>query len=340
MKAALYAGIKNIKVEELSLSKIGDDDLVIKVGACGVCGTDFHIYNGEAPAKVPVVIGHEYAGEVIETGKNAAEFKIGNKVVIDPNIYCGYCRFCREGKINLCRNLKALGVTINGGMAEYSIVPKKQAYILPDNFSIKNAAFAEPLSCCVHGIKQANIKTGDTVAVLGMGTIGLLMIQLARLNGALKIIAIDPIEEKNKTAENLEVDYTFNPLDKYFLSDFENITSGGADVVIECVGNQSATELAFNLVKPGGRIVIFGLADPRAAISINLQSFFHKELTVKSSLLNPFSFQTAVDLLVSNKVNVDVLNPVEIHLQSEALDSLFSQERDKTVIKYMVLPGE
>ncbi len=340
MKAALYAGVKNIKVEDIVLQNIGYDDLIIKVGACGICGTDFHIYNGEAPAKVPVIIGHEYAGEVVETGKNASEFKTGNKVVIDPNIYCGYCRYCREGKINLCRNLKALGVTMNGGMAEYSIVPKKQAYLLPDNYSIKNAAFAEPLSCSVHGINQANIKAGDAVAVLGMGTIGLLMIQLARLHGASKIISIDPIEEKNRTAEDLLADYTLNPFDKYFLSDFDNITSGGADVVIECVGNQSAAELVFQLVKPGGRIVIFGLADPKAAISLNLQSFFHKELSVKSSLLNPFTFQTAVDLLVSNQINVEALNPYIIHLRSDVLDSLFSKERDKTVIKYMVLPGE
>lgn len=237
-------------------------------------------------------------------------------------------------------NLKALGVTINGGMAQYSVVPKKQVYRLPNNFPIKNAAFTEPLSCCVHGVAQAKIKTGDTVAVLGMGTIGLIMIQLARLNGAAKIISIDPVEEKYKIAENVGTDYTFNPLDKYFLSDFRNITSGGADVVIECVGNRAAAGLTFELVKPGGRIVLFGLADPNAAISLNLQSFFHKELSVKSSLLNPFTFQTAVDLLVSNKVRVDDFVPVTIPLRTEALNSLFSKERDKTVIKYMVLPGE
>ena len=161
MKAALYAGIKNIAVKELPLPKINDDDLIIKVGACGVCGTDFHIFNGEASAKVPIVIGHEYAGEVVDVGKSVTEFKSGDKVVIDPNIYCGYCSFCREGRINLCQNLKALGVTINGGMAQYSVVPQKQAYHLPGDFPIKNAAFAEPLSCCVHGIEQAKIKTGD-----------------------------------------------------------------------------------------------------------------------------------------------------------------------------------
>ncbi len=338
MKAALFAGIKNLRVEEMPIQKINEDEIIIKVSACGVCGTDYHIYNGEAPAKAPVVIGHEYAGEVVESGINAAEYKAGDKVVIDPNIYCGYCSFCREGKINLCENLKALGVTINGGMAQYSVVPKKQAYLLPSNFPINNAVFAEPLSCCIHGIEQAEVKMGDTVAVLGMGTIGLLMIQLARINGASKIIAIDPVTEKCKLAWTLHVDAALDPSDKYFLSDFENITSGGADIVIECAGNQSAAELAFKLVKKGGKVIIFGLADPAAAISLNLQSVFHKELTIKSSLLNPFTFQKAVDLLVQEKVLVDILNPVAIPLQSQSLDSLFSNARDKTVTKYMVLP--
>lgn len=340
MKAALYAGNKHLTVEELSLDKMNDDDLIIEVGACGVCGTDFHILNGEAPAKIPVVIGHEYAGRIVETGKNADDFQVGNKVVIDPNIYCGYCSFCREGKVNLCKNLKALGVTINGGMAQYSIVPKKQAYHLPNNFPVNNAVFTEPLSCCVHGIEQAEIKIGNSVAILGLGTIGLLMVQLARLKGASKIISIEPIEEKYKAAENLNVDFILNPFNKYFFSDFNNITDNGADIVIECVGSQSAAEIAFKLVRKGGRVVIFGLSNPQAALQLNLQSFFHKELTLKSSLLNPFTFPTAIELLTSKKINVDVINPVSVPLQTESLDRLFSQEKDKTIIKYMVLPGE
>ena len=141
MKAALFAGNKNLTVEELSLDIMKDDDIIIEVNACGVCGTDFHIFNGEAPAKVPVIIGHEFAGSIVETGKSVSEFKVGDKVVIDPNIYCGYCRFCRVGKINLCENLKALGVTENGGMAQYSTVPQKQAYYLPPNFPVQDAIF-------------------------------------------------------------------------------------------------------------------------------------------------------------------------------------------------------
>ena len=340
MKAALFTGNKHLTVEEISLDKMKDEDIIIEVNACGVCGTDFHIYNGEAPARVPVVIGHEFAGKIVETGKSVSGLKVGDKVVINPNIYCGYCRFCREGKINLCENLKALGVSENGGMAQYSIVPQKQAYYLPPNFPIQDAIFAEPLSCCLHGIEQAEIKTGDTVAVLGMGTIGLLMVQLLKLKGASRVISIEPVEEKYKTAENLNVDFILNPYNKYFTSDFENITSGGADVVIECAGNKSAAQLAIELAKPGGRIILFGLADPKAVLSLNMQSFFHKELTLKSSLLNPFTFQTAVDLLITKKIHVGVLDPISIPLQTESLDRLFSSEKDETVIKYMVLPGE
>lgn len=340
MKAAVFAGNKHLTVEELSLDQIKDDDLIVEVSACGVCSTDFHIFNGEAPAKVPVIIGHEYAGKIVETGRNVNDFKVGDKVVIDPNIYCGYCRFCREGKINLCENLKALGVSKNGGMAQYSILPQKQAYHLTPNFPMQNAIFVEPLSCCLHGIEQAEIKIGDIVAIIGMGTIGLLMAQLTRLKGASKVISIDPVEEKYKAGENLQIDFILNPFNKYFHSDFKNITSGGADIVIECAGNKSAAELAIELSKPGGRIILFGLADPKAILSLNMQSFFHKELTLKSSLLNPFTFQTAVDLLISKKIHVGVLNPITVPLQTESLDRLFSNERDKTIIKYMVLPGE
>ena len=340
MKAAVFAGNKHLTVEELSLCKMKDEDIIIEVDACGVCGTDFHIFNGEAPVKVPVVIGHEFAGRIVEMGKSVSGFNVGDKVVIDPNMSCGYCRFCRDGKINLCENLKALGVSENGGMAQYSIVPQKQAYYLPPNFPIRDAIFTEPLSCCLHGIEQAEIKTGDTVAVLGMGTIGLLMVQLARLNGASRIISIEPVEKKFKAAEHLNVDFILNPYNKYFTSDFKNITSGGADVVIECVGNKSAAQLALELTKPGGKIILFGLADSKDVLALNMQSFFHKELTIKSSLLNPFTFQRAVELITSKKIHVDVLNPISIPLQTEPLERLFSDEKDETIIKYMVLPGE
>lgn len=339
MLALIFNGPNNINVADHPVSSIGESELLIQVGACGVCGTDFHIFKGEAPAKAPVIIGHEYVGEVVDTGKAASGFKIGDRVAINPNIHCGYCQFCRKGKINLCENLKALGVTINGGIAQYSIVPITQAHLLPKNFSFETAAFAEPLSCCIHGVDQADIKLNDSVIIVGAGTIGLIMTQLALLKGASKVIVIDIADEKLALAQKLKAHYTFNIKREYSKEQISDLTSGGADVVIECAGNSSAVKTSFELVKKGGTIVIFGLADSKDYIPLYLQSFFHKELNIKSSLLNPFTFQTAVDLLVSNRVRVDLFKTAKLKLEYHDMNKLFNEPRDNSVIKYMVIPN-
>ncbi len=191
MLAAIFEETNYIHLGTENLPKLSANEILLKVNACGICGTDFHIYEGKAPARRHVILGHEYAGEVVEVGTEVQTFKVGDKAAVNPNIHCGYCQYCKAGKINLCENLKALGVTQNGGLAEYSVVPISQAYLIPKDFSIQSAAFAEPLSCCVHGIEQAGIKLNDTVAVIGCGTIGLLMIQLAFLKGASKVFALD-----------------------------------------------------------------------------------------------------------------------------------------------------
>lgn len=338
MQAAIFNGPHNISVKNFVLPKLREDELLIKVGACGVCGTDFHIFEGNAPASIPVILGHEYTGEVVELGPGVKDFKTGTRVAINPNIHCGYCEYCRKGKINLCINLKALGVTVNGGFSEYSVAPVTQAHILPENFPYKTAAFAEPLSCCVHGINQASIRVGDTVAVVGAGPIGLLMLQLARLSGASKTFAVDISEQKRNIAASLKADYVFDPQSEDFVASFIDQTSGGADVVIECAGSETAAKTALGIIKKGGTLVIFGLANPKAALSIYLQAFFHKELTIKSSILNPNTFQTAVDLLVNGKIDTRLFNPVTVSLIDDEIDSLFKNIRDSSVIKYMVVP--
>lgn len=339
MQAVVFNGPHNISVREYSLSKLNANELLIKVAACGVCGTDFHIFEGNAPAKAPVILGHEYVGEVVELGKDIKDYNIGDRVAINPNIHCGYCEYCRKGKINLCLNLKALGVTVNGGFSEYSIVPITQAHILPKNFPFNVAAFSEPLSCCVHGNNQASIKVGDTVAIVGTGPIGLLMLQLARLSGAAKTYAIDLSVQKRNIALRLKADHALSPDSADFITEFNDLTHGGADVVIECVGSEAAAKTALNLARKGGTLVIFGLANPKAMLQIYLQAFFHKELTIKSSILNPNTFQTAVDLLVTGKVETTLFDPVNISLKNDDVTSLFTQSRDSSVIKYLIVPN-
>jgi L-iditol 2-dehydrogenase len=339
MNAAVFHGPNSLKVAEYGLNKIGDDDVLLKVEACGICGTDFHIYKGEAPARAPLIIGHEYAGEIVQVGKNVIEFKEGDKAAINPNIHCGHCEFCKEGKINLCKNLRALGVTMNGGLAQYSIVPSSQVYVIRKDFPIEQAAFAEPLSCCVHGINQSNVKLGNSVAVLGAGTIGLMMLQLVQLSGVSKVIVVEPNEVKRNIAIELKADFVLNPLSNEFNVQFLSITNGGADIVIECVGNSSAAKSAFENVKKGGTIVLFGLSPAHSQIDLDLQMFFHKELNVKGSLLNPFTFQTAIDLLTSGKVKVDTFNLNRFSLDESQLVDLFQTNRQQAVVKNMVFPN-
>ena len=339
MQAAVFNGPRSLDVTDYKLPSLSQDDILIKVNACGVCGTDFHIFEGNAPATVPVIIGHEYAGEIVDIGKNVKSFRAGDNVAINPNIHCGYCQYCKKGRINLCENLKALGVTLNGGIAQYSIVPITQAYLIPNNFPLPFAAFAEPLSCCIHGIDKADIKLNDSVVIVGTGTIGLIMIQLARLKGASKIIALDVSDEKLTLARKLNANYTFNIKKEYSEKAIKDLTSGGADVVIECAGNSSASKTSINLVKKGGTVVLFGLTDTKDFIELYLQSFFHKEISIRGSLLNPFTFQPAVDLLVSGKVRVDLFNINEIKLNNDEIKKLFAVPRNNSVIKYMIIPS-
>jgi len=338
MRALLFNAPERIEVKELNIPKLKENELLVRIEACGVCGTDFHIFKGEAPSSRPVVLGHEFTGVVIDNGNNNA-FKELDRVAIDPNIYCGYCDYCRKGRINFCRNLKALGVTLNGGMSQSTIVPASQAYKIPDNLEYRKAIFTEPVSCCIHGINQALILPGDKVAIIGSGTIGLIMLQLAKLKGAAEVTVIDPLISKRTLAKQLGSDFQFDPNDPQFLEHYNDLTYGGADVVIECVGKSSAVETSFKIIRKGGTIVVFGLAGPNDFIKLYLQSFFHKEISLKSSLLNPFTFQAAIDLIVSGRLKLDALKPEPVSLKEEDILGMFTKPVNENVIKYMITPN-
>ncbi len=337
MRAAILNEPFKLEIKEFDLPKPGRNEIAIEVKLCGLCGTDYHIYKGESYSKPPLIPGHEFVGTIVEKGDLVTSLNIGDNVAIDPNIYCGECQYCREGKINFCSNLKALGVSLNGGFAEYSIVPSSQAYILPKDFSFESAAFAEPLSCCVRGIDQAEIKHGESVAIVGGGTIGLLMLQLVKISGASKIILIEPIEEKRKIAKRLGADFVFDPNSSESLKEIRDLTYGGPDVVIECAGNSSAVNTAVSLPKRGGRVIIFGLSPKKESVNINLQDFFLKELSIKGSLLNPFTFSRSIELLTSYKINPINLNPKVFALEN--LEEILSKPRNESVIKYHIKPN-
>lgn len=335
MKAAILKEPLNITLEDYPLRKLERNEVIVKVNYCGVCGTDKHIFEGNVSSSYPVIMGHEFAGEVIDKFNDDTNVQIGDFVAIDPNISCGYCKYCKSGKINHCENLIALGVTQNGGFAENVIVPVSQLYSVPKNFDLSLAAFAEPLSCCLHGIQKANIKYGDSVVIIGGGSIGLMMVQLAKLSGAFFVILVEPVEFKQKLGIELGADIALDPNDPQLYESILDYTNGGSDVVIECVGKRESVELSVNLVSKAGRVVIFGLSSKDEKISFTLQHLFRNEISIFNSYLNPFTFNTAVELIVAKKINVEPLITEQICLEN--CSDIFKSNGNAQNIKCQVI---
>ena len=218
MQAAIIDAPGNIRVGSIADPMPHPDELLIRVEACGICGTDLHLLDGDSPlARYPLVPGHEFAGEVVALGSNIARqaesgetnIRVGSRVAVEPNLYCGHCESCRTGHENLCLNYSALGVTTNGAIAEYVVAPASKAYIIPDTLSLREAALVEPVSCAVHGMHSLNPRSGDTFLIVGAGTMGLLLLQLAARGGASRIAVIDLNTQRLKQAEQLGATRTY-----------------------------------------------------------------------------------------------------------------------------------
>lgn len=308
MKAAVFQGKGKIVVEERPIPALKDDEILLRVAACGVCGTDVHIYGGEkgsAEVNPPVVLGHEFAGTVVNVGKAVSAWKAGDKAAVDPNIYCGKCSMCHGGKKNLCEDLSAVGVTRDGGFAEYCVVPEAQCHRLVDEIDLTYGAMAEPLSCCLHGIEMAGVKPGEHVCIIGGGAIGLIMLQLAKLAGAGTVCVSEPVEMRRKAAMELGADYVIDPMAEAPGEACRRHSGEGADVVIECAGVKAAAKQVFEVAGKGARIVFFSVPAPDMTVELPLFSLYQKEWHICGSFINPDTFARAVALINHHKIAFD-----------------------------------
>lgn len=306
MKASRFLGNKTFAVTDLPTPHAGPGELVLRNQVCGVCGTDVHIYHGEpgsADVNPPVVLGHEYSGEVVEVGKGVTGFAVGDHVTVDPNIYCGHCAYCQNGKKQLCPSMEAIGVTRDGGFAQYSRIPASQAFKLEPTVPWEAAAMAEPLACCLHGIDLAGIQVGDKVCVVGGGAIGLLMVQLAKLSGASQIVLSEPNEKRRQVGLQLGANAAIDPTRPDAQEAFAQVLDGGANVVIECVGNVPAVKSAFQFAGKGATVLLFSVPKVDATFDLPLFDVYKKELTIKGSFVNPDTHARAVALINSGKVD-------------------------------------
>ncbi len=339
--SGIFTGIGALETAEINSRPLKSHEVGIKNMAAGICGTDIHIYNGEkgsAEVHPPIVLGHEYSGIVVEVGAEVTTLNVGDHVTIDPNIYCGICPYCRSGKKHLCGNLQAVGVTQDGGFAEYSIVPEAQALRVDESVAFEDAALLEPLACCIHGMDIASVKHGDTVLIIGAGAIGLIMLQLARLGGASCVIVSEPSEKRRRSAMELGADYVLNPIVESPADILNERTErGGADVVIECAGASKAAEQAFQAAAKGASILLFSVPSPDASFSLPLYDVFGKELRIFGSFINPDTHLRAIELLNTGRIKLKEL--ISHRYPLERIDEALKMASSPESVKVVVLPN-
>ena len=307
MRALVLSEYKHLDVRDVPEPAVGDADVLVRVRACGICGSDVHGYDGSSGRRIPpAVMGHEAAGVVERVGAAVGRVSPGDRVTFDSTVSCGHCDYCRAGRSNLCDQRKVLGVSCAdyrraGAFAERVAVPEHIVYRLPDEVSFEHAAMVEPVSVAVHAVARAPMPARDAV-VVGAGTIGLLVIQALRAAGARRVIAVDVDEGKLALARKLGAETTLNPTGVDVPSEVRRLTEGGADVALECVGATEPIKTAVACVRKGGSVVLVGNVSP--GIQLPLQAVVTGELTLLGTCASNGEYPRAIELLRTGAIDV------------------------------------
>ncbi|MCW4026247.1 MAG: galactitol-1-phosphate 5-dehydrogenase [Candidatus Bathyarchaeota archaeon] len=305
MKAAIWYGGKDIRIEEVPKPDLGPNDVLVGVRAVGICGSDLHAYEGISKRRTPpLIMGHEIAGEIAEIGGNVEGLQIGDKVVVQPVLPCGECEQCRSGNENICRNMRFLGLHVPGGFAEYVKVPAKKCYTMPSRMRFEEACLTEPLSVAVHVVNSMPVGVNGTILIVGAGVVGSMVTQVARLRTSGKIIVTDILDSRLDLAKKLGADKTINPQEKNVAEETFRITEGrGADVSIEVVGIESTIQDALASVKKGGTTIAIGLLEKN--IEIDVMRLVSSELRLLGSYLyDDCDFRSSMDMVAEGKVDL------------------------------------
>jgi 2-desacetyl-2-hydroxyethyl bacteriochlorophyllide A dehydrogenase len=325
------------KPNSMSVSKIEDPtpaqgEAVIKVEACGICGTDIHVLRGEfAPTRYPIIPGHEFCGEVVAVAKEVKNVKVGDFVAVDPSLFCGHCRQCRSGRFNLCENWNATGVgSANGASAEFVAVPASNAFQLPSEMPRHWGALVEPLSCAVHGLDQVDLKVADNYLIYGAGTMGLLLAQLAKDSGASQLDMVERNPKRHDLAKRLAADRIATTAD-------ELDRPQGWDVVIDATGVVPAIEDGLKRVARGGTFLMFGVANADATATFNPFKIYNDEIKIIGSMAVLHSFERALTLLAKGVIDSEAMitNRFPLDEYSKAIDTFLAG----TGLKVQVSPN-
>jgi len=301
MKAALLLEPKRIEIREIESPRLSDDEVLISPRYVGICGSDVSLYGGHrVPSKYPLVLGHEVVGHVVQVGEGVEGFAVGQRVVVEPNYNCGTCAYCRSGRGNICPEKRSLGVTIPGCLAEAFVAPAEYMWGVPENISDEDAVTIEPLAVSLHALWQAGVRLGETIAVLGCGSTGLLLIQAAIAQG-IRVLAHDKVAGKREVALKLGATVGEGP-DVTTLWREEGVTT-----VFECAGVTSTVELALGSVPRGGQVILVGLSSAQASF-VPLK-FVREGLRLSGSIIydHPGDFSRTMELVRANVLSPKVI---------------------------------
>lgn len=307
MRAVQLLGHQSIGLVDLPRPTADPGEVLVRVEAAGICGTDRHLYMGEFPSAPPVTLGHEFSGIVV-----AGDLPLGSRVTCDPNIPCGTCGPCRRGRVNLCENNVAIGIHTNGGFAEFATLPLHRAHLLPADLPPLHGAFCEPLACTLHGIDLGTVAAGERVTVLGGGVIGQLAVQLAALAGA-EVMLVTRQPSKRELGRDMGASVTAATA-----AEAQAIWPLGADLVLECAGVAETVVMAPHLTARGGRIVILGVLPKGQMVQIEPFDLLFREITLIHSFLNPFTHARATNLIATGRIRVAPLISRVIPLEEAA----------------------
>lgn len=340
MKAAVFEKIKSIKVQEVPIPTINDNEVLIRVKYTGICGTDWSIYNGWYSAdKLPMIAGHEFSGVIAQVGKNAKNLKEGDRVTADINMGCGTCFYCIRGEKLLCDSFTQLGIHTDGTFAEYVKAPWAQVHKLPENMSFEQGAFIEPVSCVIHSAKAMDAKLGSSVAIIGCG-LGVLHARMAILRACAPVILFGDNRKRLQIAKDMGVDCVIHIDDvEDPVEEVKKLTGGrGVDYAIEAVGSTKTYEQAFAMLRRGGKLTAFGIAGEHDAMSIRPFEFVLGEKKVTGSCAGVGAdWPDAMTMIANGRIDPSPLFSMKVPLEDLEW-ALHELRRDKSLFKIFVSP--
>lgn len=344
MPAAVFYAPQDLRLEQVDIPTAGAGEVVIRVRAAGICGTDVRIMKGGKKVAAPIIIGHELAGEVAQVGAGVTGVEPGDRVTVEPVIPCGKCLLCQKGRANICLTRPTIGYEYDGAFANYVRVPATAVRAgnivkLPDTMSFEEAAIAEPLAACVNGIDRTNIQLGDTVLILGAGPIGLVHLQLSRASGATRVFVSEPNDERRQTALDFGADAVINPLAEDVVAKAKAWTGGvGVDAIIVASGVPAAMQAGIRAVRKGGVFNIFAGSPPESTFALEPNLVHYGELIVTGSSGHTADhLRRAVDLISRGVIDAKRLITHRFEL-SQIVDALGARHALEGLKHVVVMP--